>query len=78
MSMKVTVRAWWKVQLPLCATKDLFKLEMWEPGGGPSIPSCWLNASTTFFGSLLKVAALNFNSCLDILVLGKLFLRYVL
>jgi hypothetical protein len=26
--------AWWEVQLPLCAAKDLFALKMWDPGSG--------------------------------------------
>jgi hypothetical protein len=31
---RVDIVTWSEVQLPLRATKDLFALQMWDPGGG--------------------------------------------
>jgi hypothetical protein len=44
--MRVTIIAWWEVQLPLCAAKDLFALQMWDPGGGHLHP--WKLAERIF------------------------------
>jgi hypothetical protein len=32
--MRVAIITWWEVQLPLRAAKDLFALQMRDPGGG--------------------------------------------
>jgi hypothetical protein len=76
--MRVAIITWWEVQLPLHANKDLFILQMLDPGGSDLHPWSWLSAFSIFFGSLLRLAALSFNSCFDGLVPNDLPLRYAL
>jgi hypothetical protein len=51
--MRVAIIAWWEVQLPLHAAKDLFTFQMWDPGGGRLHP--WKLAERLF--NLLWITA---------------------
>jgi hypothetical protein len=53
--MRVAIITWWEVQLPLCAAKDLFTLQIRDPYGGHLHP--WKLVEN--FSNLLWITAMS-------------------